>query len=211
MARVVRPGGRVVILEITTPARLRRFYDLWFDRVVPQLGRLLGRDGAAYSYLPASVRRFPEPPALAARMAAAGLDGRPLAGPGGRHRRPPPRAGGVTSTAPRPSRPHPMTPLLGLCEQRLRDAVAGHAEQVARPAVDTLAAGGKRVRPLLVFCAAPPSALADPAAAREPALGRVRPSSWCTWPPWCTTTCWTAPPCAAAGRRWPSRSAPSGP
>ena len=73
MARVVRPGGRVVILEITTPARLRRFYELWFDRAVPQLGKLLGRDGAAYSYLPASVRRFPEPAALAGHMAAAGL------------------------------------------------------------------------------------------------------------------------------------------
>lgn len=73
MARVVRPGGRMVVLEITTPARLRRFYGLWFDRVVPRLGRVLGRDGAAYAYLPASVRRFPEPPALAARMAAAGL------------------------------------------------------------------------------------------------------------------------------------------
>jgi demethylmenaquinone methyltransferase/2-methoxy-6-polyprenyl-1,4-benzoquinol methylase len=73
MARVVRPGGRVVILEITTPARMRRFYEFWFDRVVPRLGRLLGRDAAAYAYLPASVRRFPTPPELAARMAAAGL------------------------------------------------------------------------------------------------------------------------------------------
>jgi demethylmenaquinone methyltransferase/2-methoxy-6-polyprenyl-1,4-benzoquinol methylase len=73
MVRVVRPGGRVVVLEITTPARLRAFYALWFDRVVPHLGSVLGRDGAAYSYLPASVRRFPEPPELAARMAAAGL------------------------------------------------------------------------------------------------------------------------------------------
>jgi demethylmenaquinone methyltransferase/2-methoxy-6-polyprenyl-1,4-benzoquinol methylase len=73
MARVVRPGGRVVILEITTPARMRRFYELWFDRVVPRLGRMLGRDAAAYAYLPASVRRFPGPPELAARMAAAGL------------------------------------------------------------------------------------------------------------------------------------------
>ncbi len=73
MARVVRPGGRVVILEITTPARMRRFYELWFDRVVPRLGRVLGRDAAAYAYLPASVRRFPGPPELAARMAAAGL------------------------------------------------------------------------------------------------------------------------------------------
>ena len=73
MRRVVRPGGKVVILEITTPSRLRAFYHLWFDRVVPQLGRLLGRDGAAYSYLPASVRRFPEPADLAAQMSAAGL------------------------------------------------------------------------------------------------------------------------------------------
>jgi demethylmenaquinone methyltransferase/2-methoxy-6-polyprenyl-1,4-benzoquinol methylase len=73
MRRVVRPGGRVVVLEITTPARLRGFYEVWFDRVVPRLGRLLGRDGDAYSYLPASVRRFPEPPELAARMAAAGM------------------------------------------------------------------------------------------------------------------------------------------
>jgi demethylmenaquinone methyltransferase / 2-methoxy-6-polyprenyl-1,4-benzoquinol methylase len=83
MRRVVRPGGRVVVLEITTPARLRGFYEVWFDRVVPRLGRVLGRDGDAYSYLPASVRRFPEPPELAARMAAAGLGDvrwRPLAG-----------------------------------------------------------------------------------------------------------------------------------
>ncbi|MGD9695642.1 MAG: bifunctional demethylmenaquinone methyltransferase/2-methoxy-6-polyprenyl-1,4-benzoquinol methylase UbiE [Thermoleophilia bacterium] len=82
MARVVRPGGRVVILEITTPPRLRAFYGLWFDRVVPRLGRVLGRDGAAYSYLPASVKRFPEPRALAAHMARAGLTDvrwRPLA------------------------------------------------------------------------------------------------------------------------------------
>jgi demethylmenaquinone methyltransferase/2-methoxy-6-polyprenyl-1,4-benzoquinol methylase len=71
--RVVRPGGRVVILEITTPQHLRRFYQLWFDRVVPLLGKLLGRDGAAYGYLPESVKRFPEPPQLGAVMAGAGL------------------------------------------------------------------------------------------------------------------------------------------
>jgi octaprenyl-diphosphate synthase len=58
----------------------------------------------------------------------------------------------------------PLAPHLALCEERLRLAVAGHAHEVARPAVDTLAAGGKRVRPLLVFCAAPRAALADPAA-----------------------------------------------
>jgi len=75
MRRVVRPGGRVVVLEITTPERLRHLVGPWFDRAVPVLGRVLGRDGDAYSYLPASVRRFPAPPELAARMAAAGLAG----------------------------------------------------------------------------------------------------------------------------------------
>ena len=74
MARVVRPGGRVVILEITTPRRppLSTFYRVWFDRVVPLLGRLTG-ESLAYSYLPSSVRRFPGPEGLAAAMAGAGL------------------------------------------------------------------------------------------------------------------------------------------
>jgi len=74
MARVVRPGGRVVILEITTPTKppLSTFYRLWFDRVVPLLGRLTGEE-VAYSYLPSSVRRFPAPPELAATMERAGM------------------------------------------------------------------------------------------------------------------------------------------
>jgi demethylmenaquinone methyltransferase/2-methoxy-6-polyprenyl-1,4-benzoquinol methylase len=74
MSRVVRPGGRVVVLEITTPTRppLSTFLELWFDRLVPALGRLAG-DPDAYSYLPSSVRRFPAPEALAATMAACGL------------------------------------------------------------------------------------------------------------------------------------------
>jgi demethylmenaquinone methyltransferase / 2-methoxy-6-polyprenyl-1,4-benzoquinol methylase len=75
MARVVRPGGSVVILEITTPQRppLSTFFALWFDRVVPAVGRLWGDPGGAYTYLPNSVRRFPPPQELAARMRAAGL------------------------------------------------------------------------------------------------------------------------------------------
>jgi demethylmenaquinone methyltransferase/2-methoxy-6-polyprenyl-1,4-benzoquinol methylase len=75
MARVVRPGGRVVILEITTPRRppLSTFFELWFDRAVPALGRLAG-DSQAYSYLPNSVRRFPGPEELAATMARCGLE-----------------------------------------------------------------------------------------------------------------------------------------
>jgi demethylmenaquinone methyltransferase/2-methoxy-6-polyprenyl-1,4-benzoquinol methylase len=74
MARVVRPGGRVVVLEITTPERppLSWFFRLWFDRLVPLLGRVAG-DPEAYSYLPSSVRRFPGARALAAEMAAVGL------------------------------------------------------------------------------------------------------------------------------------------
>jgi len=74
MARVVKPGGRVVVLEITVPQKppLSTFFSLWFDRVVPLIGRLTG-DPEAYEYLPRSVKRFPEPEALAARMAAAGL------------------------------------------------------------------------------------------------------------------------------------------
>jgi demethylmenaquinone methyltransferase/2-methoxy-6-polyprenyl-1,4-benzoquinol methylase len=74
MARVVRPGGKVVVLEITTPQRppLSTFFRLWFDRLVPLLGRLAG-DPDAYSYLPSSVRRFPPAPELAALMDGCGL------------------------------------------------------------------------------------------------------------------------------------------
>lgn len=91
MVRVVRPGGRVVVLEMTTPTRapLSLFFALWFDRVVPLLGRLVGslaklaarsrgRDGReeitdAYTYLPSSVKRWPGPLRLAAEMERAGL------------------------------------------------------------------------------------------------------------------------------------------
>lgn len=74
MARVVRPGGRVVVLEITVPRRppLSTFFSIWFDRVVPALGRVAG-DPDAYAYLPSSVKRFPAPDVLAGRMAASGL------------------------------------------------------------------------------------------------------------------------------------------
>lgn len=73
MARVVKPGGRVIVLEITTPQRppLSWFFRVWFDGVVPLIGRVAG-DPDAYEYLPNSVKRFPGPRDLAARMAAAG-------------------------------------------------------------------------------------------------------------------------------------------
>lgn len=74
MCRVVRPGGRVVVLEITTPQRppLSVFFRLWFDRLVPSLGRFAG-DPDAYRYLPDSVRRFPGPEELAATLSRCGL------------------------------------------------------------------------------------------------------------------------------------------
>jgi demethylmenaquinone methyltransferase/2-methoxy-6-polyprenyl-1,4-benzoquinol methylase len=91
MARVVRPGGRVVVLEMTTPTHppLSLFYRAWFDRVVPVIGKLAAplaglpsraRDSPsettiadAYTYLPNSVKRFHSPAALAAEMERAGL------------------------------------------------------------------------------------------------------------------------------------------
>ncbi len=91
LIRVVRPGGRVVVLELTTPTRppLSLFYGVWFDRVVPALGGLAGTIGTAasrsreaspgatiadaYTYLPSSVKRFPAPAELAAEMERAGL------------------------------------------------------------------------------------------------------------------------------------------
>ncbi len=75
LARVLREGGRLGILEITRPrGALRVFYSLWFDRVVPLLGKVL-QGGAAYTYLPASVRRCPEPEELASVLRGAGFEG----------------------------------------------------------------------------------------------------------------------------------------
>lgn len=75
MVRVTRPGGRVVCLEATRPPEGlgRRFHAVWFDRVVPALGRMVAGEGGAYEYLPASVHDFPDADRLARHMIEAGL------------------------------------------------------------------------------------------------------------------------------------------
>jgi len=75
MRRVCRPGGKVVCLEITQPRIpvFKQFYGLWFDLAVPRLGKLAAGDESAYTYLPASVKRFPDPDELKSLMEDAGL------------------------------------------------------------------------------------------------------------------------------------------
>jgi demethylmenaquinone methyltransferase/2-methoxy-6-polyprenyl-1,4-benzoquinol methylase len=72
---VVKRGGRVLVLEFTTPegAILSRLYRFYFTRILPRIGRLVSRDGDAYSYLPRTVLAWPSPGEFQARLEQAGL------------------------------------------------------------------------------------------------------------------------------------------
>jgi demethylmenaquinone methyltransferase/2-methoxy-6-polyprenyl-1,4-benzoquinol methylase len=74
--RVLRPGARFVVLEFTTPrfAPLRALYLFYFRRVLPAIGRAVSKHRDAYTYLPESVLEFPDPGALARRLAAVGFN-----------------------------------------------------------------------------------------------------------------------------------------
>jgi demethylmenaquinone methyltransferase/2-methoxy-6-polyprenyl-1,4-benzoquinol methylase len=74
-ARVIRPGGRLVVLEFTTPPRqpMRGLYLAYITQVLPRIGRLVSKHRSAYDWLPASVLAFPDPPALSERLGAAGF------------------------------------------------------------------------------------------------------------------------------------------
>lgn len=76
LGRVIRPGGRLVVLEFMTPhwQPFRALYLSYFRHVLPLVGRLISKHGSAYTYLPESVLRFPEPAGLALRMQHAGFD-----------------------------------------------------------------------------------------------------------------------------------------
>ena len=75
LRRILKPGARLVILEFATPRvwPVRPLYLLYFRHVLPRIGRIVSKHTDAYSYLPASVLRFPEPDALATRMTDAGF------------------------------------------------------------------------------------------------------------------------------------------
>jgi demethylmenaquinone methyltransferase/2-methoxy-6-polyprenyl-1,4-benzoquinol methylase len=76
LCRVLRPGARLVILDFALPGNpiLRRLYTFYFDRILPAVGRLVSGHPWAYTYLPESVKEFPEPPVMAAMMKTAGFD-----------------------------------------------------------------------------------------------------------------------------------------
>ena len=188
MARVLKPGGRLVILEITQPRRPplscvpRRCGSTASSRCSARWRAIERR----YSYLPESVKRFPPPERLAAMMDGAGSRANPLdVARGGHHRDPQRRARRIGLAVPRPSTvPPPVTSVLEAAgawlparmeavERRLGEITVGHGAALAADAGATLAAGGKRLRPMLVLLCAGPAG--GDRAIRAATADRARP------------------------------------
>ena len=172
MTRVLKPGGRCVILEITQPQKppLSTFFGIWFDRIVPVIGRIAG-DPEAYSYLPESVRGFPPPEGLAAPHGRGGARPRsatrswPAASSRSTRayarpelaRREPLRS--TTARHPGDGRGRSVAAVAhGDRRGRLAELVEGYGEALGGDARATLKAGGKRLRPMLVLLCAGPEA-----------------------------------------------------
>ena len=200
-------GGSRSSRSRSRAASLRPFFSLWFDRIVPLLGRVLP-GGKAYTYLPASVRALPG--GRGARGAARAR--RLRAGPVPPARRLDRRAAhgdcsrSVSATLEARSRCRRPGLAGYLAERRGRGSPQAVARRtpgsVAAVGAEALAAGGKRLRPLLRFLSAP----AGDAGRRSPQASR---SSSCTWRRSSTTTSSTAPACAAARRPPGRRTAPT--
>ena len=142
---------------------------------MPLLGRLIARETDAYRYLPASVHRFPPAAELAAIMRAAGLDRvqykRLSGGAVALHVGTVPRMSTVAAVLEVPG----VSTYLDAVEERLRETVARDGGEVAAAGVDTLASGGKRLRPMLVHLCAPPSGRDAPGPCGRRLRGRARP------------------------------------
>ena len=161
MGRVVKRGGRVVVLEITTPTRppLSYFFELWFDRVGSGAWPARRRPGGLQ--LPAELgRRFPRPRrAGGADVAAQGCARSGTSRDRGRHHRAARRDGRVMTIAGAVQAVvdlggEPVLSLLDAVERRMAELAGGHGALLARYAGETISAGGKRLRPLLVGLAA---------------------------------------------------------
>ena len=150
LARVLRPDGKLAVLEITRPrGLLRPFFRLWFDVLVPLAGKVLP-GGKAYTYLPASVRRFPGPGGSVGAIRARRVRARALPAPRRRERRAPRRDEAVTALEVVRAA-EGLDGYLGEVEEDLERAVAAYPGLVAEVGADALAAGGKRLRPALAF------------------------------------------------------------
>ena len=218
LARVVRPGGRVALLEVAEPPNrlLRAGHGFYFGKVVPLVGGLLS-DPAAYRYLPRSVAYLPEPSVMLDQLAAAGLRRRRPPPPVRRHRAADHRHG----SAPRDRRSSPRTRRVdhdldllalagrdGVLLERGRTGLAGRGVAArgpagARPTRSLGAHRGRRRGGRARHRARWPSA-------RSPTAPARRPSWWS--PRWCGAAPTTAPagsrPIAAGRRARPRRRPP---